>query len=101
MVVLVWGIEVSRQMANIAYVFWVAVYNTGFLLLFQLVEIMFFDRYWVKEGLYVPHIIEAFNTNGLVVFILVSMNKVVFQAMLFRLKTNFILRLGKSSNWVD
>src|SRR6185312_15632971 len=33
--VLVCGIEVSRQMANISYVFWVVVYNTGFLWLFQ------------------------------------------------------------------
>jgi len=82
MVALVWGIEVSRQMANLGYVFWVAVYNTGFLCLFQIVELMFFDRYWVKEGLYVPHIMEAFNKNGLAVFLLVSMSN-VFEAMLF------------------
>ncbi|CAG8820468.1 4292_t:CDS:2, partial [Gigaspora margarita] len=65
------GIPISRRIANLSYVFWVIASNTTFLVLFQIVEITFFE-YWKNER-NLPFIIEAVNSNGLAVFLLANL----------------------------
>lgn len=87
--------SISRRLANLPYILWVISYNTTQLLIFYLIEIIFFpsspptitttttttnttttnttaaqhDRE-DEEG--VPHILRAFNRNGLVIFMLAN-----------------------------
>lgn len=65
---------VSRRLANISYVLWVAAHNTTQILAVFLVERTFFGGMREKEAykLAAPRVLEAFNRNGLVLFLLVS-----------------------------
>ncbi|CAG8572566.1 1284_t:CDS:2, partial [Funneliformis mosseae] len=66
---LISNIKVSRQMANLSYVFWVISVNTTFLSLFQAVELYYFTNYWKVYEKTVPNLIEALNDNGLTIFL--------------------------------
>src|SRR6185503_16224006 len=69
---IVLDIKVSRQMANLSYIFWVNSVNTTFLALFQLVELYYFNEYWKSYDKTVPNLVEALNINGLAIFLVVS-----------------------------
>ncbi|CAG8798395.1 3648_t:CDS:2, partial [Cetraspora pellucida] len=64
-------IPVSRRIANLSYIFLVVSCNTTVLLLFQIVEIVFFEEYWKNER-NLPLVFEAVNSNGLAVFLLAN-----------------------------
>ena len=69
------GVEVSRRLANLPYVLWVAAFNVGFLSCYQLVGLV--AKGWVDNGgrtepPTAPAIFEAINKNGLLVFLVVS-----------------------------
>ncbi|CAG8445261.1 11939_t:CDS:2 [Cetraspora pellucida] len=64
-------IPVSRRIANLSYIFLVVSCNTTVLLLFQIVEIVFFENYWKNER-NLPLIFEAVNSNGLAIFLLAN-----------------------------
>lgn len=66
-------IQVSRQMANLSYVIWVAAYNTTFLLLFLCVEVYFFPSAGIDGKRAIPEISNAMNQNGLVVFLIANL----------------------------
>ncbi|CAG8715796.1 16558_t:CDS:2, partial [Funneliformis caledonium] len=66
---LISNIKVSRQMANLSYVFWVISVNTTFLSLFQAVELYYFTNYWKVYEKTVPNLVEALNDNGLTIFL--------------------------------
>ncbi len=72
------GGEVSRRLANSAYVVWVGAFNVGFLSCYQLVGLV--ARRWVAQGARwevpeAPAIFEAINRNGLLVFLVVSASR--------------------------
>jgi phosphatidylinositol glycan class W len=73
LVVTLCNIKVSRQMANLSYVFWVTSFNTTYLSLFQSVELYYFKNYWKSYEKTVPNLAEAINSNGLVIFLVVSL----------------------------
>ncbi|TGZ85529.1 GPI-anchored wall transfer protein 1 [Ascodesmis nigricans] len=73
-----WGFKmsVSRRVANLPYVFWVASFNTGQLMAFYLVERTFFSARvtggMTEKETYsfsTPWVLEAFNRNGLAIFL--------------------------------
>ena len=69
------NIGVSRRIANLPYVLWVASFNTLQLAAFYIVERFFFGGEKPEEERYeesVPVVFEALNKNGLVVFLVVS-----------------------------
>ncbi|KAG9293785.1 hypothetical protein G9A89_019123 [Geosiphon pyriformis] len=66
-------IEVSRKMANLPYVLWVAAFNTTSLLFFQLIELLLFPNYWKTSKKALPDIMEAMNFNGLGVFLVANL----------------------------
>ena len=66
------NIKVSRQLANLSYIFWVNAVNTTFLSLFQLVELYYFKKYWKTYDQTVPNLVEALSGNGLAIFLVVS-----------------------------
>lgn len=61
----------SRRLANLAYMLWVVSFNTLFLALFILVELMLFPDQLAYQ-LKVPVSLEAINQNGLVMFLLAN-----------------------------
>lgn len=70
------GVTVSRRLANLPYFLWVAAFNTTQLTAFHLVERFFFDGAKEAGGNYafaVPRVLEAFNRNGLAVFLLANL----------------------------
>lgn len=67
------GVTVSRRLANLPYVLWVAAFNTVQLTGFYLVERFFFDGSRGEYVVAVPRVLEAFNRNGLVVFLLANL----------------------------
>ena len=54
-----------------SYVFWVAAYNTSFLLGYLLLEMVFFETPAPLHA--VPPLLEAINRNGLVVFLVANL----------------------------
>jgi len=73
------GIGVSRRLANISYVLWIAAFNTSQLVTFYLVERLLLSKRQTgvvdeKEAykFNVPRVLDAFNRNGLAVFLVVS-----------------------------
>ncbi|ORX40674.1 GWT1-domain-containing protein [Kockovaella imperatae] len=65
------GVEVSRRMANSAYVLWVAGYNTLFLLGYLLLEIYLLEIPVPPHA--VPPLLDAINRNGLMVFLIANL----------------------------
>ena len=75
LVAAVGGVPVSRRLANLPYVLWVAAFNVGFLSCYQLVDLV--AKQWVSqrartEPPAAPAIFDAINRNGLIVFLAVS-----------------------------
>lgn len=82
------GLEVSRRMANISYVLWVAAYNTSFILGYILLDMVFFPtrtskirdptdpsgkRLLIEEKgstSSAPALLEAINKNAFILFLL-------------------------------
>lgn len=84
---------VSRRLANMGYVIWVAATGTAMFTLFMLLEMFFFfvkfDRIKLDEvapNEYGPLVLKAINTNGLVFFLganlLTGLVNILFQTML-------------------
>lgn len=72
------GVTVSRRLANLPYFLWVAAFNTVQLTAFHLIERFFFDgaKETAPGGNYafaVPRVLEAFNRNGLAVFLIANL----------------------------
>lgn len=65
------GGEVSRRLANAPYVFWVAAYNTtfllGYLLLTHIIPSSISSQ--TSPSILVPRLLDAMNKNGLAVFL--------------------------------
>lgn len=73
---------VSRRMANLAYIVWICCFNSAQLLLFNLIERVFFpnvhkakdrqtERQRVQDA--TSRIMHAFNRNGLVLFLMANL----------------------------
>ena len=58
--------------ANLPYVLWTVAYNTAFLLGYLVVQTIFFPAPNTPYDEAVPWTLEAFNRNGLAMFLLVS-----------------------------
>jgi phosphatidylinositol glycan class W len=75
-----WGLSigVSRRLANLSYVLWIAAFNTAQIAAFYLVEVLFFPRAATAEkqeeayNKAVPKILEAYNRNGLALFLVAN-----------------------------
>jgi phosphatidylinositol glycan class W len=72
------SLSVSRRLANLPYVLWIAAFNNAQILLFALIETFVLpaayqskDAEEVKESS--PRIMRAFNGNGLAVFLLANL----------------------------
>lgn len=63
--------DVSRRFANLPYVIWVSAYNLGFLLLYCSIDIVFGAE---KKEYKTPLALEAFNRNGLIMFLLANVS---------------------------
>ncbi|EQL37908.1 phosphatidylinositol glycan, class W [Blastomyces dermatitidis ATCC 26199] len=76
------GIPVSRRLANLPYVFWVAAFNNSQLFLFCLVETLFFPSVYKatdkaseeeRSRFATSRIMRAFNGNGLAIFLIANL----------------------------
>ncbi|KAH7368519.1 GWT1-domain-containing protein [Plectosphaerella cucumerina] len=76
------GLSVSRRLANLPYVLWVAAFNTGQIFLYCLVDSVFFPAFYnatdaraEKEAYDVAtsRVLRAYNRNGLAVFLLANL----------------------------
>lgn len=63
--------DVSRRFANLPYVIWVVAYNVGFLSVYCLIDMIFGAD---KREYNVSVILEAFNSNGLILFLLANVS---------------------------
>lgn len=76
------GLSVSRRLANLPYVFWVAAFNSAHILAYCLVETLFFpavvhsstaaaerDAYRAATS----RVLHAYNRNGLAIFLLANL----------------------------
>lgn len=80
------NLQVSRRLANLPYCAWVSAYNCFQLLAFYLIESFVFgepEARFTGKNISVPaatyeerapRLLRAFNRNGLVVFLLVSLS---------------------------
>ncbi|KAF8430297.1 GWT1-domain-containing protein [Tirmania nivea] len=75
------SLEVSRRMANLPYVLWVAAYNICQVTAFYLIESFFFGRIKTAGGtkqdeerykLATPQVLEDFNKEGLPIFLVAN-----------------------------
>ncbi|SCZ92518.1 BZ3500_MvSof-1268-A1-R1_Chr5-2g07936 [Microbotryum saponariae] len=66
------GIEVSRRLANLPYVLWVAAFNTAFLFLYLCVH-LWASKSPTTRSSSAPRIFEAINKNGLLVFLVANL----------------------------
>lgn len=76
------GLQVSRRLANLPYLCWVAAFNCSQLLLFCIIETFIFPDVWsVTDQAVVKResdkatskILKAFNRNGLAIFLLANL----------------------------
>ncbi|KAI2640972.1 GPI-anchored wall transfer protein 1 [Xylaria nigripes] len=76
------GLDVSRRLANLPYVFWVAAFNSAHLLACCLIETVFFPAYHncteakAEQEAYhaaTSTVLRAYNRNGLAVFLLANL----------------------------
>ncbi|KDE08716.1 hypothetical protein MVLG_01171 [Microbotryum lychnidis-dioicae p1A1 Lamole] len=66
------GIEVSRRLANLPYILWVAAFNTAFLFLYLCVH-LWASKSPTTRSSSAPGIFEAINKNGLLVFLVANL----------------------------
>ncbi|KAF8477526.1 GWT1-domain-containing protein [Kalaharituber pfeilii] len=70
------GLQVSRRLANLPYVLWIAAFNTSQLMAFYLIDYFFIGRGKGTEEenyrLATPMVLEAFNKEGLPIFLLAN-----------------------------
>lgn len=76
------GLVVSRRMANLPYVLWVAAYNSGAVLGFCIIDTIFFPQFYnatdfqqEKEAYLkaTSRVLRAYNRNGLFVFLIANL----------------------------
>lgn len=72
------GLRVSRRLANLPYVLWVNAFNNAQLLVFCLIETAYFpEAYKTQDPKVIANstseIMQAFNKNGLVVFLVANL----------------------------
>jgi len=78
------GWVVSRRLANLPYIIWIAAFNTSQILLFCLVETVFFPAHHrsadasksTEEETYkhaTSNVLEAYNRNGLFIFLIANL----------------------------
>lgn len=76
------SIPISRRLANLPYVLWIAAFNTGQILLFALVESLVFPSVFkastpvaekAAAEVATPQILEDFNNGGLLLFVLANL----------------------------
>jgi glucosaminylphosphatidylinositol acyltransferase len=72
------GLRVSRRLANLPYVLWVNAFNNAQLLLFCLIETAYFPEAYKRQDSEVissstSQIMQAFNKNGLAVFLVANL----------------------------
>lgn len=72
------SLDVSRRLANLPYVLWIAAFNNAQILLFALIETFIFPSAYqsnstedVKDTC--PRIMQTFNSNGLAVFLVANL----------------------------
>ncbi|OJD16466.1 hypothetical protein AJ78_03365 [Emergomyces pasteurianus Ep9510] len=76
------GIPVSRRLANLSYVLWVAAFNNSQLFLFCLIETLFFPSVYKaadksseeeRSRFATSRIMRAYNSNGLEIFLIANL----------------------------
>ncbi|KAK4691724.1 glucosaminylphosphatidylinositol acyltransferase, partial [Lecanoromycetidae sp. Uapishka_2] len=76
------GLQVSRRLANYPYVLWVAAFNSGQIMLFCLVETLFFPGVCTAPNKVAEmkecdratsRVLKSFNRNGLAIFLLANL----------------------------
>ncbi|KAM0329343.1 hypothetical protein ACHAQA_004649 [Verticillium albo-atrum] len=76
------GLDVSRRLANLPYVLWVAAFNSGQILFYCLVDTLFFPAFYhatdakSEREAYLTatsRVVRAYNRNGLALFLLANL----------------------------
>jgi len=76
------GVSVSRRLANLPYILWVAAINTTLLTVFCVVDMVFFPSFYAAHDarteketylMATSHVLRAFNRNGLAVFLVANL----------------------------
>lgn len=76
------GLSVSRRLANLPYVLWVAAFNSGSVLAFCIVDSIFFPAFYnasdpnTEKEAYLTatsKVLRAFNRNGLAIFLVANL----------------------------
>jgi glucosaminylphosphatidylinositol acyltransferase len=72
------GLRVSRRLANLPYVLWVNAFNNSQLVLFCLIETVYFPKTYQTQDSEVMNastsrIMQAFNKNGLAIFLVANL----------------------------
>lgn len=97
------GVAVSRRLANLPYVLWVAAFNTGQIALFYLVECLCFPSVYSAKSKEdqqqrsteaSSRILRSFNRNGLAIFLLANLLTGLVNLTLPTLKMGDIEAMG-------
>ena len=96
---------VSRRQANLPYIIWIAAFNTAQILLFCLVETIFFPAHYktadpnktTEEETYkhaTSNLLEAYNRNGLFIFLIANLMTGLINMNMPTLHINDIQAMG-------
>ena len=76
------GLDVSRRLANLPYVIWINAFNDSYIVLFCMIETIYFPSAWKRQSPRsidreavnnTSRVMQAFNRNGLAVFLIANL----------------------------
>ncbi|PWW71623.1 GPI-anchored wall transfer protein 1 [Tuber magnatum] len=95
-----WGFDlaVSRRLANLPYILWVASFNTAQIAAFYLIERGYFRGAEYSDA--VPKVLEAFNRNGLAIFLVANLLTGLVNVSINTLEYGRIAAMGVLTSYI-
>ncbi|TIA89674.1 hypothetical protein E3P99_01958 [Wallemia hederae] len=88
----VFDVAVSRRVANLPYILWTVAFNTSFLTLFLLIDLINFKTP-SRQAVAVPGMLQAISNNGLALFLIANVLTGMVNLSVETIRTNTITSL--------